>query len=643
MAEIGHAIVIYEDQSNLATGSFAVAGANTYISASALDASSEYWLLVCAQVGGNSTSNHNFEHRIAAAPATALDFSHSQVEPRRSGSSNGMPYFWQDRYTTPASPVDIEFQVRNADAPTSPVHVADTNMLALKLDDLTEGTDFKWSEDLTLYDALSATWVTSGAQVILDGGGGVEEWACFCSGHVLIDNATSHELRMRLDISGVVAQDYWAHEGEDINEEFCLGSMVIVSASASVTCTMEVALGGTTPGSNDVDCLRIFALRLSRFVGHIAGQRQTTENIATLDDWYDGGATTSKTFALAADYSWFFYGNIIVDANESTKRMHRRLRDSGRNLDLAGASQQHHCPNDAVDQISMTAFAQEISVSANVTMNILMQAEEEIDVVPVSVCQDKNLCGFTWELSAVAGDLTVAATVQALSISEQAATVNRKRNANGTAQAISIAEQAAVVNRRRTVNASTQALAISEAAAALNRTRLVAAGFQALSFTEQAATLTRGVNISAAVQALVITEYAATINRMRGVNATTQALALTELAATVTTTVGNTVSAAVQALSITTYQATINASLKLSAAVQALAITAFPATITTDPPWSGVGDASSNWAAVADATASWSCQANASTTWSPVADASDPWSAVSDAPATAWSEWVKET
>jgi len=155
------------------------------------------------------------------------------------------------------------------------------------------------------------------------------------------------------------------------------------------------------------------------------------------------------------------------------------------------------------------------------------------------------------------GDTTVNATTDALTLTEQAATITYDVNVSAGTDALSLTEYAATVSLGVDVQANTDALTLTEYAASITYDVDVQAGTDTLTLTENAATISYDIDVQATTDALTLIEYAATITTGSDVlvSANTDALTLTEQQATITYDVE--VLASTDVLNLTEYAATI--------------------------------------------------------------------------------------
>lgn len=552
------------------------------IPAADLSDDTDYLLLMGMLVNGNSGSQNGFEFRIAAAGSeisgktiNGESGSYQRMEPRRSGTGYGAQYFYMQKYTTPATAVDIDqqFQVQNSSYQSQCTGACS---MALKLgtdaDSLIENTDYWYDEDETDHSSLADAAWTDGASITI--GNDSASYLVYVYVRADIsDESTSLRFRLGGDLTGYTSTAYAEYEGEDSVEVWQLGSSYFLPALAADTvATIQMQTNNSTPGGFVVGLNRIAAIRLDAFEQFDAINTTTATEVTPKNTWVEMLANQGFVVsAAAADVAAF--GTFAYTTGDANKTLQMRMIDDGSEAEWGamsnwgqqisnGASDRRHLFYNGVNTVSGT-----YSISTD------FDVQERSDVVPASerlfssmVIMSLNL------LDHVAPDRTVTATTQAIAISEAQASINTQRGLAATTQALAIIENAATLNRRRIISAQTQALAISEAQASISRTTAIAAG----------------------VQALVITELAATITKI----------------------VDREVEASVQAMTLQVQAAEIETSRTIATAVQALALTEYSVTITTDPAWTPVVDASTNWSAVTDASTNWAAVSDASTNWS---------------------------
>ena len=177
-------------------------------------------------------------------------------------------------------------------------------------------------------------------------------------------------------------------------------------------------------------------------------------------------------------------------------------------------------------------------------------------------------------------DADVAAGTDALILAEFAATITSDVGVSGTTAALTLATFAATITSDVEVSAGTDALTLATFPATLSEDTNVSAGVDNLTLTENAATITIDTEVSAGVDALTLATFAATITEDVDVSAGTDALTLATFAATITFDVE--VTSGTAALVITTYPVALDESTNIIAGVAALTLTENQATISVD-------------------------------------------------------------
>jgi hypothetical protein len=411
MAEIGYTIVTDDTTRTNATTSW-VTPTNGKILGSTLDANTNYLLLVVCVVGGDNVEVNTFEWRVIETVGGARTASGQRLEPRFSAATIGSPYVFMEKVTTDATPTgnDYEFQLRvNTGANTC--RVQSSMMLAIKLDDITENTDWFYANDTTSnVDVSSASW-TNGASITI--GDGISDYLVIGTSHWLIDSVTD-ETRMQIDVGGTGHAETGL-EGEDLVEEHCVGTMTYVAAPASST-TVRVQIR-TNAGAHDCDNSTIFALRLNAFEDY-AGTRNTTptEITATATDFISG--TLSFTTDTVATENWLFVGQGMYYSEHPEKNTKRRLEDTGLGVVAGDSTQMIGFNGDAIagnQKVPMMIFGEAASVADATSITLEYTVIEEVDVVPQPSVDDTSVVGFTWELApVVASDLIPASFSQSM-------------------------------------------------------------------------------------------------------------------------------------------------------------------------------------------------------------------------------------
>ncbi len=329
MAEINYAIEIATQGAsvqNSTAGYLKPGSAGEWeIEGSELDGDSDYLLIVRVHVGGLNTGIVEFEYKVIEDTVGDLPASHMKSEPRRSSGAAGMPYMYMRKVTTASTPNDYEVHLKGDG--TVNASMMDLEMLMIKLDDLLS-SDWAYDNDAVDNSFTGGVW-EDGASITI--GDGSSDWLIIQTAHWQIDSVTD-DCRGRINIGGSNVMTYFM-EGEDVDEEYVLGSFHYEAALATDTVVKNQFTN--SDGSQDVLDNSIFALRLNAFEDH-AGDRNTTK----LDS---GGATpvqpitlTHTTDTAANPQDWIGFSQSIGDVVASDQRRTYTGISDGGDIDFSG-------------------------------------------------------------------------------------------------------------------------------------------------------------------------------------------------------------------------------------------------------------------------------------------------------------------
>lgn len=200
------------------------------------------------------------------------------------------------------------------------------------------------------------------------------------------------------------------------------------------------------------------------------------------------------------------------------------------------------------------------------------------DAIPVTIAVAPT--------SAAGGDTNVNANAEALTITENAATITLDVNVAASTESLTLTEYQATVGYVPSIDvdvlANTEALTITEHQASISLGVNVSASTESLVLTGHTAQVELDVNVQASAEALTITSYQAVIDvgGQTNVQASTEALVITPQPASIGRDVN--VGASVEALTLTTNAASVQLGSNVLASIASLTITEQPATITYD-------------------------------------------------------------
>ena len=373
-------------------------------------------------------------------------------------------------------------------------------------------------------------------------------------------------------------------------------SITIPSDAECIIVTVS-GFTGTAGSSSLLDQLN-FANDSSLEFTHVIGDKYTSSNYWQIDTWiitdtdgnwpgtgadllyyaatatgYDEGYNVGVYYAKNIDSSSPIFGTDSQQGSTVSSPWNSSIASVGAN-DLHIIALYNNAATATVTASGQT----EILTPSNYNGGGLSMAYEQ-GVTTMNATFSSDCVPTAFVLTHASGDTNVSASVEALTITEQAATISLDVNVAAAVEALTITEYSASIDVGINILASTESLVITEQAATIVFDVNVNASTEALTITEYAATIDVGGDTTVAVstEALVITPQAAGIGYDVDIAASTESLVLTTQAATIA--VGINVLASVEALSITTQAATIGSDVVVTAATESLVITPQAATI----------------------------------------------------------------
>ena len=219
MPEIGHKTYFQGIARTNGTSSY-VTGTGNEILGSDLVADTDYLLLFVIAHGGSNVGQTVFEFQILENGVGALTASHVRLEPQDASINEGHPYIFMVRVTTANPPNNYEFQFKTDGAFTAHTSVNGFYALALRLDEITEDTDFFWDEDTTNHTDLDTTFKDGASETI---GDGVSNYLAISCLHVSNTTSLSAYIDLTIDVGGTEHAKFHCAM-EDVLEQYCLGT-----------------------------------------------------------------------------------------------------------------------------------------------------------------------------------------------------------------------------------------------------------------------------------------------------------------------------------------------------------------------------------------------------------------------------------
>jgi len=259
----------------------------------------------------------------------------------------------------------------------------------LKLsDDLAENTDWFFST-ASHAGNLPNVWTTTGASVVLPGGG--KNWLILGLGHFLSDS-TSADLMMRL-FNATSSAEYAnvRYETEDINDERPV--MLMLGANVVATSTWRVDARVDTANTHDWDYSQIFALNLDKFRDQTIGYSANSVALSALDSWFE---TYSLNHTAKAAGDALVWSMEVVDTGDASKAVYSRLTVDDTVVPAGHDDAKRELPHGTTDEDAHHNFYLG-SLSAG-PRRIDVDMNEDLDISPNPAVDIHSLVIFSLEL-----------------------------------------------------------------------------------------------------------------------------------------------------------------------------------------------------------------------------------------------------
>jgi len=357
----------------------------------------DVFFVVRLSVGGFDKSEHmkdRMYHGTSFAGATLFDGSESKIEPNVAAGHLLAHYGWITRHTLI---LDENIYVqRGNDYGTHIQYEDDFSLLVLRLNDLTENTDFLYDVEAHSGNA-PADYDTSGAAVTVPSGG--DDWLIIANTSWFVDDASTFMISA-LNVGGVhVSEMQWA--GEDAYEE---RTHLFIHYMEAVSSPTEVQVLYRAP-SETHDCTRtaVFALRLNRFRDH-AGVRSTNavthsvvntfQEVTGLPAYVHGGTGANPLFIFASTK--------YQTPGDAYKGPAARIQVGGSDWPVSGFAESGGAfTHDANDKIPLVLFGAKAESAA--TLDIDFDVLERNDISPNYSHVEHILVAFSAALGAGGG------------------------------------------------------------------------------------------------------------------------------------------------------------------------------------------------------------------------------------------------
>lgn len=401
MAEVGHAVAVWEERQNAFSQNWNNF-ANCLIPAADLEGGTEYLLIVSALIMGSNPALNDHYFRLEENNNGQLGDSFARLEPHDANSGVGEMYFYMDRYTTPSSVEDIQFQ-GHTDSPTRVVRCISFYAVAIKLSDL-DAADYEDAENTTNLSSLSNAAWTNGTSITI--GDGVSDWLVFGYARCIVDhNGTA--LHMRIEDDGTPVGEEVRLSGENTVEERQWGGMWALEGIASSTIDLEFQTNSATSGRMDVDRCMLFALRLNAFEDYLVAHDATDTEITSTGVDYGTISVSHTTSTGGSSRDWVAFGMSIISKGGNDGHYRNHLYDStspatiivGDSTDITNGMIQRYAGN--ADYVPNLRFGG-LSAASGTEFTAEIKNQENSDVLPTPDIIDAHIGWFTWELAPLA-------------------------------------------------------------------------------------------------------------------------------------------------------------------------------------------------------------------------------------------------
>lgn len=338
---------------------------------SAFDASSEYLMIVRAQVGGSITTRR-FKFRTQIGGATP-EGAEMIMEPDSSNAGDYHVYAFLHKFTTAVTPEDITFQIAPQENTGTTARADTIIVLAFKLDDLA-ATDWFYGEDTTDNDhTTEATWGDE-ASITFTPANTNDDWLVITWGSVRINHLTKNwRYRISESVSAEV-EPLMSQEGEDTLEELPWMLMRPYTLTAAEHVIKVQSNDDSASGvENQHNISKIFALRLNAFEQHTISWAGGTFD--TPDTAFNELAAVS--FTPDTTGNGVVMGSTVLDPNGGFRQGSCRIQLAGTTIPT-GSDANRDCANYDVTDFNcipvLARFAVTGSSVADVDIDVKMNS-----------------------------------------------------------------------------------------------------------------------------------------------------------------------------------------------------------------------------------------------------------------------------
>jgi hypothetical protein len=246
---------------------------------------------------------------------------------------------------------------------TNAAKIGNWSFVVLKLDDLTENTDFFYNENTT--DEQPGASYTSYASVTLPAGGG-DDWLVLGSVFMDVSTSTTSQFNSRLSLGGTGRMET-AHAAEVDTEFYGIGLIgYLAAAGASAVCAVQCQNAGINTHAHESSV--IFALRMEAFTDHSGNMDQDVVAASGSSDTFVECNTVTHTASATGDC--FYFGQSIADIADNGMQVYPRIQDDGTDMHAAGLFNDAISSRNAADQLGPLAFGISSVASGSNTIDL---------------------------------------------------------------------------------------------------------------------------------------------------------------------------------------------------------------------------------------------------------------------------------
>lgn len=390
MAEVGHHVFV--SNTTTSTTSTTVTTAHTLGTLTTeLVGGGDYLLILSAIVGTDSGTQNNNRNFVVRDNGVALAGTEGRYEPLVQSDGYGHPYSFAKRFTKNASG-NVTLDYYNPDAAQTTVQSVEA--IFIRLDDLTENTDFFYSESAT-GDTNVGTY-TDGESFTMPAG--VEPWLVFAWCQWECDTVDeAHRLRIVDDTTNLAEV---THIAQDVQDDTVIMTSYPVMGGAS---TKTVKLQYDSAGTGDILYDAIAAIRLGAFK-HGMVEFGGTTTVTAADSWVEAESLTSFTCNHTGNHCMM--GSAIFTAANDANGRERKITSqigAASEVDQTGSATRQ-IVGDATGDLVPALTMGEASFTDGDALNFDLDVGDDTNTTNESV-GSSWLAAFTWE-KAVTGTTT---------------------------------------------------------------------------------------------------------------------------------------------------------------------------------------------------------------------------------------------